>query len=125
MGWILSGMEAEPWLDRVVGFWFVVLAVYLVIDRFRSFFLIWPLVPPVLIGVEVFSHLVERFGMRCSFIPLPLHPGMFSNFFPLPSSSFLCVISSHLFGLLLFLENWETGYGGIDRSVGIILRVLG
>ena len=32
------------------------------------------------------------------------------------------LISSHLFGLLLFLGNWENWYGGIDRSAGIILR---
>jgi len=55
VGWILSGLGAEPWLDWVVCFCFTVLIIYLVVDQFRSFFLIWSLAPHVLIGAEVFS----------------------------------------------------------------------
>lgn len=46
------------------------------------------------------------------------------SFRPLHSPLFYMryLISSHLFGLLLFLGNWENWYGGIDRSAGIILR---
>jgi hypothetical protein len=89
MGWILSGSEAEPWLDWIVCFWLMVLIIYLMVDHFRSFFLTWSLAPHVLIEVEVFFffRLEERFGVRYGFIKLPLHLGMF--FRPLPSSSFV------------------------------------
>lgn len=104
--------------------WFWV--VYLVVDLFRSFSPVWAWAPHVLIGVEVFLSFSLRGALWNTilggFILLPLHLEM--SFRPLHSLLFYMryLISSHLFGLLLFWGNWENRYGGIDRLVGIILR---
>ncbi|KAG0129332.1 hypothetical protein HOY82DRAFT_413688 [Tuber indicum] len=109
VGWILSGSEAEPWLDWVVCFWLMVLIIYLMVDHFRSFFLTWSLAPHVLIGVEAFFFFSLGGALWNTIWPYKATSpsrDVFST-----SSLFIfcylnCLVSSPLFGLLLFLGNW-------------------